>query len=142
MAHTLASRERLAALVPPIDTDFLRPRNQAYTLWDQQQVAEYERLSSVKRAEQAQQQAGYRPQDIGWNQYSVGPWSSAPLTPQESGYGTPEYPVSATSSKGQFYSDWFDYPFVNNAQAQRYSQQNSVHNIYHGRHSQYPYYYH
>ncbi|KAL1861547.1 cyclin-like protein [Diaporthe australafricana] len=142
MAQTLASRERLAALVSPIDTDFARPRNQAYTLWHQQQVAEYERLSSMKRTEQPQQQAGYRPQEIGWNQYSAGPWSSAPLTPPDSGYGTPEYPASATSGNGQFYGDWFNRAFANDAQAQRYSRQNSAHNIYHhGRHSQYSGYY-
>lgn len=141
---TLASRERLAALVTPIQTDFNRSvRTQAYDVWHQQQVAEYERLSSLKRNEQTQQQAAYRQQEASWNQYSAGPWSSAPLTPPDSGYGTPEYPTSATSGNGQFYGDWFNRAFANDAQAQRFSRQNSVPNVYHhpARHAHYPGYY-
>ncbi|KAF3766806.1 hypothetical protein M406DRAFT_345166 [Cryphonectria parasitica EP155] len=143
MAHTLASRERLAALVTPIQTDFNRPvRAHEYDVWHQQQVAEYERLSSLKRSEQAQQQSAYRPQEISWNQFSTGPWSSAPLTPPDSGYGTPEYPTSATSGNGQFYGDWFNRAFANDFQGHRYSRQNSVPNVYHHpRHSHYPGYY-
>lgn len=140
MAQTLANRERLAALVTPIQTDFNRPvRNQAYDVWHQQQVAEYERLSNLKRNEQAQQQPVYRPQEVPWGPFSSGPWSNAPLTPPDSGYGTPEYPASATSGNGQFYGDWFNRAFANDAQAQRYSRQNSV---YHPpRHCPYPGYY-
>ncbi|ROW05090.1 hypothetical protein VSDG_00574 [Cytospora chrysosperma] len=145
MAQTLASRERLASLVTPIETDFARPRGQAYSLWHQQQVAEYERLSSMKHSSQAQQQSAYRQQqEVAWNQYSAGPWSSAPLTPPDSGYGTPEYPASATSGNGQFYGDWVNRAFANDAQSQRFSRQNSAHNIYHtqpARHSHYPGYY-
>lgn len=150
MAQTLASRERLAALVTPIQTDFNRPvRAQAYDAWHQQQIAEYERLSNLKRTEQfphldslnrteqfkqleAQQASVYRQQEA-WNQFSAGPWSSAPLTPPDSGYGTPEYPTSATSGNGQFYGDWLNRAFANNdAQTQqRYARQNSAPNMYH-----------
>ncbi|PSR92195.1 hypothetical protein BD289DRAFT_364923 [Coniella lustricola] len=144
MAQTLASRERLAALVTPIQTDFNRPaRAQAYDVWHQQQVAEYERLSNLKRSEQAQQ-AAYHSQDASWNHFSNGPWSAAPVTPPDSGYGTPEYPQSATSGNGQFYGDWFNRAFANDFQTQRFQRHNSVphgHGYHHHRHSHYPGYY-
>lgn len=144
MAQTLASRDRLASLVTPIQTDFTRTPSQAYEVWRQQQVAEYERLSSLKRNEQVQQQAAYRQHEVNsWNQFSAGPWSNAPLTPPDSGYGTPEYPTSATSGNGQLYGDWFNRAFANDGQAQRFSRQSSASNIYHHphRHSHYPGYY-
>lgn len=142
MAQNHASRERLAALVTPIQTDFNRQsiRSQTYDVWHQQQVAEYERLSNLKRNEQVQQQAAYRQQEVNWNQFSAGPWSGAPLTPPDSGYGTPEYPASATSGNGQFYGDWVNRAFANDGQAQRFSRQSSISNAYHHapRHAHYP----
>lgn len=144
MAQTLAGRERLAALVTPIQTDFNRApvRRQTYDIdiWHQQQVAEYERLSNMKRNEQAQQQSSYRQQEANWNQFPTGPWSGAPLTPPDSGYGTPEYSTTATSGNGQFYGDWFNRAFASDAQGQRYSRHNSSANAYHhpARHAHYP----
>lgn len=147
IAQTLANRERAAALVTPIQTDFVRSpsqsyENQSYEVWRQQQVAEYERLSSLKRNEQAQQQPAYRPHEITWNQYSAGAWPNAPLTPPDSGYGTPEYPTSATSGNAPLYGDWFNRAFSDGSN-QRYSRQGSAANIYHHphRHSHYPGYY-
>jgi len=111
--QAMASRERLASLVSPIETDAARSRpNPAYTSWHQQQVAEferYERLSNLKRNEQNRQQASYRPApEPTWGpsgQQHV-PWPTSPLTPPDSGYGTPDHMGSATSVNAQ-YNDWF-----------------------------------
>lgn len=94
MAQTLAARERLATLTP-IQTDLNRGvRGQTYDIWRQQQIAEYERYERSNKLNNAS-----------WNQFSAGPWPSAPLTPPDSGYGTPEYPASATSGFGGYW-DW------------------------------------
>ena len=110
--QAMAGRDRLASLVSPIETDVSRSRQTpAYAAWHQQQVAEferYERLSSVKRNEQARQQTNYRAPEPTWapcGQQLV-PWPTSPLTPPDSGYGTPEYMGSATSVNSQ-YNDWF-----------------------------------
>lgn len=142
LAQSMARSERMAALVTPIQTDFARPPDQSWEVWRQQQVAEYERLSSLKRNEQIQQQAGFRPHENTWNQYSAGTWQNAPLTPPDSGYGTPEYSTSATSGNGPVYGDWFNGAFGDNS-SQRFSRQGSTTNVYHHphRHSHYPGYY-
>lgn len=94
MAQTLAARERLATLTP-IQTDLNRGvRGQTYDIWRQQQIAEYERY-----------ERSHKVNDASWNQFSAGPWPSAPLTPPDSGYGTPEYPASAISGFGGYW-DW------------------------------------
>lgn len=96
-----ASRERLAPLVPVIDTELARyngARHSPTSGYLQDQIAEYERLQAVKA-----QQHSYRARDPAW---SHNPWS-APLTPPDSGYGTPDaFPMSATSSNAR-YNDWF-----------------------------------
>jgi hypothetical protein len=130
------SRERLASLVPAIDTELARysgQRQSPHSRYLQEQVAEYERYQAMK----AQQQS-YRPRgEVAWTH---NPWS-APLTPPDSGYGTPDYAMSASSSNAR-YNEWFS-----QAAAQytsRYPQPpahnsfypNSRHNSYGGH---YPY---
>lgn len=93
------SRERLASLVPAIDTEVARysgQRQSPHSRYLQEQVAEYERYQAMK----AQQQ--YRPRDAGWSNQ---PWAD-PITPPDSGYGTPDYSMSATSSNAR-YNEWF-----------------------------------
>ena len=96
-----ASRERLASLVPAIDTEVARysgHRQSPHSRYLQEQVAEYERYQAMKVA----QQHNYRSREVAWaNQ----PWSD-PLTPPDSGYGTPDYSMSATSSNAR-YNEWF-----------------------------------
>lgn len=94
-----ANRERLASLVPAIDTEVARHSSQRHSTsrYMREQVAEYERYQAIR----AQQQS-YRPREPAWGQ---NPWS-APITPPDSGYGTPDYMMSATSSNAQ-YNDWF-----------------------------------
>lgn len=96
-------RDRFAPLVTPIDPEMSRLRNpHGYSAWHQQQVAEYERLSSVKHG-QAPQPA-YRHEQASWGYQQ---WHAAPLTPPDSGYGTPDYANSAASVNSQ-YNEWFD----------------------------------
>ena len=95
-----ANRERLASLVPAIDTDVPNHGTSRFSpnaRYIQEQVAEYERYQAMK----AQQQS-YRSRDPAWSHQQWG----APLTPPDSGYGTPEYAMSATSTNAR-YNDWF-----------------------------------
>ncbi|KAK2603849.1 cyclin-like protein [Conoideocrella luteorostrata] len=95
-----ASRDRLATLVPAIDTELARHgnnRQSPHSRYLQEQVAEYERYQAMKG-----QTHTYRSGDGTWTH---NPWS-APLTPPDSGYGTPEYVMSATSSNAR-YNEWF-----------------------------------
>lgn len=95
-----ANRDRLASLVPAIDTEMSRyssSQRSPHSRYIQAQIAEYERYQSGKP-----QQHPFRPRDSTW---AHNPWN-APLTPPDSGYGTPEYAVSAASSNAR-YNDWF-----------------------------------
>ncbi|KAG5924101.1 hypothetical protein E4U53_003468 [Claviceps sorghi] len=95
-----ASRDQLASLVPAIETDLARydnSRQSPQSRYLQEQVAEYERYQAIKG-----QQQTYRSRDACWTR---NPWS-APLTPPDSGYGTPEYVASTTSCNAR-YNDWF-----------------------------------
>lgn len=128
-----ASRSRLASLVPGIDTEIGRTnshRQSPNSRYIQEQVAEYERYQSMKA------QQNYRSREATW---SNNPWN-APLTPPDSGYGTPDYVQSATSSNAR-YNDWFA-----QAAAQynsRYPQPPAQNAFYPNRHatysSHYPY---
>lgn len=143
------TRERLAALVTPIETDVARPCNPYLQTWHQRQVAEferYERLSSSKNNQGTQPQA-YRREQAAWVYPQSWPHSahSAPLTPPDSGYGTPEYVNSATSVNNH-YNEWFDRAIDSNGNAPRHYQQPPAYNAFHGghasrNHSNYPSYY-
>lgn len=126
--QTAPVRERLASL-SLIETELPRsPGHRSYSAWHQQQVAEYERYSSIKRNEQqaqpAQQQQqpqqpAYRSREPSWTSYHQPqpvPWAhhSSPMSPADSGYGTPDYPGSAASISGQ-YNDWFNQQSTNRA---------------------------
>lgn len=103
--QAISAHDRLTSLMMPVDSDV--GNSHAYASWHQQQVAEYERLSRLKRGEQSLHH-GYRIRDLTWSyQPPVDAWSSAPLTPPDSGYGTPDYINSATSVNLQ-YNDWFN----------------------------------
>ncbi|KAG6026475.1 hypothetical protein E4U41_001260 [Claviceps citrina] len=123
-----ASRDRLATLVPAIDTDLARygsNRQSPHSHYLQEQIAEYERYQTMKNRQQA-----YQSREAAWTH---NPWS-APLTPPDSGYGTPEYVASATSSNAH-YNDWFAQATAQ--YSSRYSQA-SVHNTFY-QHRQTPY---
>ncbi|CAM1507167.1 Fc.00g068080.m01.CDS01 [Cosmosporella sp. VM-42] len=123
------SRERLASLVPAIDTEIARysgQRQSPHSRYLQEQVAEYERYQAMKA-----QQQNYRSREVAWaNQ----PWSD-PLTPPDSGYGTPDYSMSATSSNAR-YNEWFSQAAAQYSST--YRQQPSSHNAYYSsRHNSY-----
>jgi ribulose bisphosphate carboxylase small subunit len=139
-----AVRER-TSLASPIDTEFGRPRNQlAYSTWHQQQVAEYERLSNLKR-NQAAAPSNYR-RDWTYNSNAWHSHASAPLTPPDSGYGTPEYGNSAASANTR-YNEWFDRAIVHGTSNQRAYQRQSTFGSFHPtvhasrRHASHPSFY-
>ncbi|KAJ4300141.1 cyclin-like protein [Collariella sp. IMI 366227] len=123
-----ASRERLAGLSSPIEPDLGRVRAQhLYSAWHQRQVAEYERLSSMKN-NQPPVAGSFRHDPSPWA-YSMGSWpQTAPLTPPDSGYGTPEYTNSATLNSS--YNEWFDSALSGSSAASRQYQQHNSYNAF------------
>ncbi|KXH42800.1 meiotically up-regulated 80 protein [Colletotrichum nymphaeae SA-01] len=121
-AAARVTRERL---VPAIDTNINNRYGgrSSYHTFVQQQAAEYERYEAIKRNELAHQQA----YGGNWN------WQNAPLTPPDSGYGTPEYINSATSANAR-YNDWFSQAATTGQWNTRYQQPS--HNYYGHRHNQ------
>jgi hypothetical protein len=109
------ARDRVAGHMSPVDTDMSRSRAQhLYSAWHQQQVTEYERLSSMKRT-QVQQAPLWAYQPSSWA-------PTAPLTPPDSGYGTPEY-ANSTALVNSNYAEWFDGALVGGNNASRHYQQ-------------------
>ncbi|KAH8203928.1 hypothetical protein TruAng_001870 [Truncatella angustata] len=97
-----AARERLAPLV----TTNIRTNTQHHPLsyegWTPEEISDYERGRLARAPGKS-----YRSRENSWaqaQQYQNG-WS-APLTPPDSGYGTPEYMNSAASLSTR-YNDWF-----------------------------------
>jgi hypothetical protein len=131
-AAAQANRERLAALVPAIDTELARFGGNN---WVQQQTAEYERYQKIKRSEVSQSQ-NYRSREATWNHSS---WQQAPLTPPDSGYGTPEYINSATSVNSR-YNDWFSQAAsrIQYNGSNRYQQPPHHNSFYQSHHPNYP----
>ncbi len=163
--QAVAVRERLAPISPVhiTDSEMARIHNDPalYSAWHQQQVAEYERyerLSSLKRNEQAQAPApaqiqtrvpAYRPREASWAAYSAQAvaWPNSAKTPPDSGYGTPDFVNSATSINAQ-YNNWFAQHAQQTNRAiagqssvrQQPFQQPANYSTYHSQpHSGYPY---
>ncbi|KAI6785957.1 Meiotically up-regulated like protein-like protein [Emericellopsis cladophorae] len=97
-----ASRERATPRIPAINTEVGRyhdARHSSYSRYLKDQAAEVDRYQAGK----VHQHGSYHSRESAW---SSNPWS-APLTPPDSGYGTPEsYGMSAVSSNAH-YNDWF-----------------------------------
>lgn len=138
--HVHATRERLASLVSPIETKPTPRSPHVSSTWHQQQVAEYERLSNLKRNPFVPEQ-NFARQDSTWHPYQTA-WHTAPLTPPDSGYGTPEYPDSAIANSQ--YNEWFSRAVTNSINAERLYRQapgfNSYHNSSRNRPNYTPYY--
>ncbi|KAM0806701.1 hypothetical protein AB5N19_07038 [Seiridium cardinale] len=101
-----AARERLAPLVTSLCTD-IRTNTQhhprAYEAWTPEEISDYERAGLSRAAGKS-----FRPRENSWaNTQYQNAWSAAPLTPPDSGYGTPEYLNSAASLNTR-YNDWFN----------------------------------
>ncbi|KAL2173402.1 uncharacterized protein P884DRAFT_212067 [Thermothelomyces heterothallicus CBS 202.75] len=130
-----ASRDRMLGLASPVEPDLSRARaQQLYSAWHQQQVAEYERLSSAKR-NQVPPTAAYRHDPSSWA-YSFASWSqAAPLTPPDSGYGTPEY-ANSTALVNSSYAEWFDGALLgSNVASRHYPQPPPYSGFRHGNHA-------
>ena len=127
-------RDRLAGSVSPVETDVSRSRaQQLYTAWHQQQVAEYERLSSIKR-NQAAQTAAFRLDPSPWSYQRAGWSQTAPLTPPDSGYGTPEY-ANSTALVNSSYAEWFDGALLGSNTSRHYQQPQMHSGFRRGSHS-------
>ncbi|KAI1383038.1 uncharacterized protein F4822DRAFT_439077 [Hypoxylon trugodes] len=104
----LALRERLAPIVTAIHSEPARQHHPlAFQGWTHEEIVEHERLSMQARLSQANPGA-YRGREGSWTGQYSNPWSQpqAPLTPPDSGYGTPEYLNSAASVNAS-YEEWF-----------------------------------
>lgn len=108
-----ALRERLAPIVTSIRTDASRQPHHplSYEGWTPEEIADHERLAMNARHSRPTK-VSYRPREGSWpNRYS-NPWGQAPLTPPDSGYGTPEYLNSAASVNSR-YNEWFSQAVAN-----------------------------
>lgn len=80
----------------------------SYDRWTSDETNDYDRFSASQNAKM------YRPRESSWPSTYQSAWPTSPLTPPDSGYGTPEYMNSATSVNPRY--DWFnsaaamDYP--------------------------------
>lgn len=109
------ARDRMASFSLPVGNEYPNAsRNpQAYAAWRKEQIAEYNRLTSRAKPNEVAMQHGYRGHEQqSWASYAApNTWAthSAPLTPPDSGYGTPEYNINtATAMASQFTSpDWY-----------------------------------
>ncbi|KAI5926264.1 cyclin-like protein [Camillea tinctor] len=106
-----AMRERLAPIVTTVRPEPVgRHHPLAYEGWTPEEIAEHERLARLARSGKV----SYRPREGSWQgQYQNGwPQPQAPLTPPDSGYGTPEYLNSAASVNAR-YTEWFSHALAN-----------------------------
>lgn len=107
-----AQRERQAAL-SPLNTDVGRPRHAAPHGWPQKpQVIEYDSFAAIKRPDVVQQPALPRPGEMAWQQQHRYQSWAAPLTPPDSGYGTPD----------SRYTDWFNMQMAQPGYGRSYRQ--------------------
>ena len=105
------ARERLAPILTSIRQEPARTHHPLlYEGWTPEEIAEYDR-ANIQASMASSTQAGstYRPREGSWSSHYHNIWSQAqaPLTPPDSGYGTPEYLNSATSVNNQ-YNEWFN----------------------------------
>ncbi|KAL7628391.1 cyclin-like protein [Parahypoxylon ruwenzoriense] len=103
----IAIRERLAPIVTTIHSEPVRHHPLTYQGWTHEEVAEHERVNMNARLPHVGP-AAYRCREGSWQGQYQNPWpqAQAPLTPPDSGYGTPEYLNSAASINSS-YDEWF-----------------------------------
>ncbi|KAJ8128299.1 hypothetical protein O1611_g5336 [Lasiodiplodia mahajangana] len=102
-----ALRERLAPIVTSLHNDAARQPHHPLTYqgWTPEEITEHERFNMNARANRSAKMS-YRPREGSWSNRYQNPWAQAPLTPPDSGYGTPEYLNSAASVNSR-YNEWF-----------------------------------
>ncbi|KAI0485084.1 cyclin-like protein [Xylariaceae sp. FL0804] len=137
-----AMRERLAPINTSLRNEPARHHPLSYEGWTPEEIAEQERLNYHARLQRSGKSA-YRPREGSWHgQYqNAWPQVQTPLTPPDSGYGTPEYLNSAASVNSR-YNDWFNQAVVNGNYSRTY-QPTNAHTTYAPRpssHYHLPYY--
>ncbi|KAI1269063.1 hypothetical protein F5Y18DRAFT_423297 [Xylariaceae sp. FL1019] len=106
-------RERLAPIVTTVQKDnhakFHHPL--AYEGWTAEEIAEYERANiGARLGHVGKYYHGQEPHH--WNGQWQRTWSQAPLTPPDSGYGTPEY-LNSAASVNSHYDAYFNQGLMN-----------------------------
>ncbi|XXG98844.1 hypothetical protein Hte_005174 [Hypoxylon texense] len=104
----LAMREKLAPIVTAFHSEPARQHHPlAFQGWTHEEISDHERLNMAGRAGHAGV-AAYRCREGSWQSHMQNPWSQpqAPLTPPDSGYGTPEY-LNSAASVNSAYDEWF-----------------------------------
>ncbi|KAI0436116.1 hypothetical protein F4803DRAFT_251986 [Xylaria telfairii] len=142
-----ALRERLAPIITSMHNDSIRQPHHplSYEGWTHEEIAEHERINANARLGRPTKLA-YRPREGSWPNRYQNPWApvQAPLTPPDSGYGTPEYLNSAASVNSR-YNEWFSQAIANQNYG-RYSQPPAPHHSYSssrsGAHFHQPYFNH
>jgi hypothetical protein len=96
------ARERLTPIVTSLRGD-ARPHVHhplAYEGWTPEEISDFEQLQLARSK-------SYRPRENSWHGAQFqNTWPADPLTPPDSGYGTPEYLNSAASLNSR-YNEWF-----------------------------------
>ncbi|KAK6958389.1 hypothetical protein Daesc_001188 [Daldinia eschscholtzii] len=104
----IAMRERLAPIVTALHSEPVRQHHPlALQGWTHEEIADHERFNMNARLAHVGT-GGYRCREGSWQGQYPNPWPQpqAPLTPPDSGYGTPEYLNSAASVNAS-YDEWF-----------------------------------
>ncbi|KAI1776590.1 hypothetical protein F4818DRAFT_353913 [Hypoxylon cercidicola] len=104
----IAMRERLAPIVTALHSESTRQHHPlAFQGWTHEEIADHERLAVAGRTAHTGA-AAYRCREGSWPSQYQNPWSQpqAPLTPPDSGYGTPEY-LNSAASVNTAYDEWF-----------------------------------
>ncbi|KAI1456404.1 hypothetical protein F4805DRAFT_230642 [Annulohypoxylon moriforme] len=103
----IALRERLAPIVTNIHSEPVRHHPLAFQGWTHEEIIEQDRNCMHARLAQAGATT-YRGREGSWQGQFPHTWPQpqAPLTPPDSGYGTPEYLNSAASVNAS-YDEWF-----------------------------------
>ncbi|KAI0400659.1 hypothetical protein F4802DRAFT_476186 [Xylaria palmicola] len=127
-SQATALREKLAPIVTTVHNE--QPRQSYHPLsyegWTHEEIAEHERLVANARMGRPVKMP-YRSREGSWpNQYN--PFLQAPLTPPDSGYGTPEYLNSAASVNSR-YNEYFSQAMANQKYG-RYSHAPLAHHGY------------
>ncbi|KAH8167278.1 hypothetical protein CIB48_g928 [Xylaria polymorpha] len=124
-----ALRERLAPIITSMHNDSIQQPHHplSYEGWTHEEIAEHERMNTNARLGRPTKMA-YRAREGSWPNRYQNPWVQAPLTPPDSGYGTPEYLNSAASVNSR-YNEWFSQAIANQNYG-RYSQPPASHHNY------------
>lgn len=141
------ARQPLAPIVTSMRNESVRQHHpMVFDGCTHEEIAEhererYERNAKVSSALAAK--AGYRSREGSWHNQQQQSWQqSAPITPPDSGYGTPEHHLNSAASCGSRFDDWFSQANLSEKYQKGYHAPHSqpaygapryVHAYWHGR---------